>query len=47
MLNFALGALQGVPYETLSKGYRLTEQDQLAPSVYGQAVGGLGAIASL
>jgi len=46
MLNFALGALKGVPYETTQ--YSLTQGNQYlqSPSVYGQTMGGLGALAS-
>ena len=46
MLNFALGALKGVPYE--STQYSLSQGQQFidAPSVYGQTLGGLGSLAS-
>lgn len=46
MLNFALGALKGVPYETTQ--YSLTQGNQYiqSPSIYGQTMGGLGALAS-
>ena len=47
MVNFALGALQGVPYST--RNYTLTtgQQFQQQPSVYGQTLAGVGSLASL
>ena len=45
-LNFALGALKGLPYETreftMQRGGKFIE----TPSVYGQTMGGLGALAT-
>jgi len=46
MLNFALGALQGVPYETRTFGLESGQQFIQQPSVYGQTIGGLGSLAS-
>ena len=45
-INFALGTLQGTPYDTRSYGYDLNEATTQGPSVYGQAIGGLGALGS-
>ncbi len=47
MLNFALGALQGVPYETRTIGLEQGTQYSQSPSIYGQTLGGLGTLASL
>ena len=47
MLNFALGALQGVPYETLTRAQASGNQYMQQPSIYGQTLGGLGSLASL
>ena len=47
MLNFALGALQGIPYETLTKSQVSGGQFANQPSIYGQTLGGLGTLASL
>ena len=41
-LNFALGALQGVPYETRTIGLEQGQQYVQSPSIYGQTIGGLG-----
>ena len=46
MANFALGALQGVPYETRTIGLESGRQYVQNPSVYGQTIGGLGSLAS-
>ena len=46
MLNFAQGALQGVPYETRTIGLEEGTQYVQSPSVYGQTLGGLGSLAS-
>tara|TARA_E500000305_G_scaffold110150_2_gene117214 strand:- start:610 stop:1239 length:630 start_codon:yes stop_codon:yes gene_type:complete len=46
MANFALGALQGVPYETRTIGLEQGQQYVQSPSVYGQTIGGLGSLAS-
>jgi hypothetical protein len=45
-INFALGTLQGTPYDTISRGYTMSEATSQGPSVYGQAIGGLGALGS-
>ena len=45
-LNFALGALQGVPYDTRNISLTQGQQFIQSPSVYGQTLGGLGALAS-
>ena len=47
MLNFALGALQGIPYETLTRAQATGNQYMQQPSIYGQTLGGLGPLASL
>ena len=47
MLNFALGALQGIPYETLTRQQATGTQFMQQPSIYGQTLGGLGSLASL
>ena len=47
MLNFALGALQGIPYETLTRQQATGQQFMQQPSIYGQTLGGLGTLASL
>jgi len=46
MINFALGALQGVPYETRTIGLEQGQQYVQNPSIYGQTIGGLGSLAS-
>ena len=45
-INFALGALQGAPYNTQQYGYNTSTQQQLGPSVYGQTIGALGTLGS-
>ncbi len=45
-LNFALGALQGVPYNTRTIGLEQGMQYSQSPSIYGQTIGGLGSLAS-
>ena len=45
-INFALGALQGVPYNTQQYGYNTQTQQQQGPSVYGQTLGALGTLGS-
>jgi hypothetical protein len=45
-IKFALGTLQGTPYDTISRGYTMSEATSQGPSVYGQAIGGLGALGS-
>jgi len=47
MVNFALGALQGIPYETLTRQQASGTQFLQQPSIYGQTIGGLGTLASL
>ena len=47
MLNFALGALQGIPYETLTRQQVSGNQFLQQPSIYGQTIGGLGSLAAL
>ena len=46
MIYFALGALQGVPFETRTIGLEQGQQFVQNPSVYGQTLGGLGSLAS-
>ena len=46
MINFAQGALQGVPYETRTIGLEEGTQYVQSPSIYGQTLGGLGSLAS-
>ena len=46
MANFALGALQGVPYETRTMDWNKDSNMYKIPSVYGQTIGGLGSLAS-
>ena len=45
-LNFVLGALKGIPYET--KEYSVARGGEVVetPSIYGQTLGGLGSLAS-
>jgi hypothetical protein len=45
-LNFAIGALRGVPFETTTTALRRGQQFVQSPSVYGQTLGGLGSLAS-
>ena len=45
-LNFALGALQGVPYQTSTMGYRVGSQTGQAPSLFGQLLGAGGSAAA-
>ena len=42
MVNFALGALQGTPYNTQSYSNTLAQQYAANPSIYGQSIGALG-----
>ena len=44
--NFALGALKGLPFETREFSMQRGGQFVPTPSVYGQTMGGLGALAS-
>jgi len=43
MVNFALGALSGTPYNTRSRRYELGQEYRDNPSLYGQAIAGIGA----
>jgi hypothetical protein len=45
-LNFAMGALQGTPYNQQNYGYNTQQQYAQGPSIYGQTIGGLGALGS-
>ena len=45
-LNFAMGALKGVPYETTQYSLSQGQQYVQTPSIYGQTLGGLGSLAS-
>jgi hypothetical protein len=45
-INFALGALQGVPYNVQNLSYGITSNQEQGPSVYGQALGTLGTLGS-
>ena len=42
-----MGALQGVPYETVQRSQITGNQFMQQPSIYGQTLGGLGSLASL
>ena len=42
MINFSLGALRGTPYNSTSRAYNTSMQGNQGPSVYGQALAGLG-----
>jgi hypothetical protein len=42
MVNFALGALQGTPYNTQSYSQGMQQQYAANPSIYGQSIGALG-----
>ncbi len=46
MVNYALGALKGIPYETTQTSLQQGQQFVQTPSVYGQTIGGLGALGS-
>ena len=43
-INFALGVLQGTPYNTQNYGYNMAQQYAQGPSVYGQTIGALGTL---
>ena len=45
-LNFALGALQGVPYQTSTMGYRTGSDTAQTPSLFGQLLGAGGTAAA-
>jgi len=44
MLNFALGALQGAPYDVKNVSLQTGKEYIQNPSIYGQTLGGLGAL---
>jgi len=46
MLNFTLGALSGTPYNTINRSYTQGSQMSANPSLYGQAIAGMGGLAS-
>ena len=46
MLNFTLGALSGTPYNTINRSYSSGSQMSANPSLYGQAIAGMGGLAS-
>ena len=43
-LNFALGALQGVPYQQKTFGYNMGSSTAQAPSIFGQVIGAGGTL---
>ena len=43
-LNFALGALQGVPYQQKTFGYNMGTSTAQAPSIFGQTIGAAGTL---
>ena len=43
-LNFALGALQGVPYQQKTFGYNMGSSTAQSPSIFGQTLGAAGTI---
>ena len=43
-LNFALGALQGVPYQQKTFGYNMGTSTAQAPSIFGQVIGAGGTL---
>jgi len=46
MLNFSLGALSGSPYNTINRSYTTGSQMSANPSLYGQALAGMGGLYS-
>jgi len=46
MVNFAIGALKGVPYEQRQFGLESGQQYVETPSIYGQTISGLGSLAA-
>ena len=46
MLNFTLGALSGTPYNTINRSYTQGSQMSANPSLYGQALAGMGGLYS-
>jgi len=45
-INYALGVLQGTPYDTRNISLTQGQQFIQSPSIYGQTIGGLGALGS-
>ena len=45
-LNFAIGALKGIPFESTTTQLQRGSQFVQSPSIYGQTLGGLGSLAS-
>ena len=45
-INYALGVLQGTPYDTRNISLTQGQQFIQSPSIYGQTLGGLGSLAS-
>lgn len=45
-INYALGVLQGTPYDTRNISLSQGQQFIQSPSIYGQTIGGLGALGS-
>ena len=43
-LNFALGALQGVPYQQKTFGYNMGSSTAQSPSIFGQTLGAAGTL---
>jgi len=46
MVNFALGSLSGTPYNTINRSYSSGSQMSANPSLFGQALAGMGGLAS-
>ena len=46
MLNFTLGALSGTPYNTINRSYTTGSQMSANPSLFGQALAGMGGLYS-
>ena len=46
MVNFALGALSGTPYNTINRSYSSGSQMTANPSLFGQVLGGAGSLYS-
>ena len=45
-INFAMGALSGTPYNTVNRSYSTGSQMTANPSLFGQALGGMGSLYS-
>ena len=45
-INFAMGALSGTPYNTINRSYTSGSQMSANPSLFGQALGGMGSLYS-